>query len=111
MLAFVSSFSSIAFLRGAERLGKTIRSSSRDILISSYSKKNNHGKTFGFHKMMDIAVELTGALILLFIFMFFTKNENIIKDIFIWTIIPGVIASIIVMFFIKDVPKTVEKKR
>jgi MFS family permease len=105
LLAFSSTFWGIAALRGTERMGKAIRSASKDTLISAYSKEKSHGKTFGFHKMMDIAGELTGALIIFIIFFFFAQNEIIIKDIFIWTIIPGVIATFIAWYFVQDVPR------
>ncbi|MCF6173544.1 MAG: MFS transporter [Campylobacteraceae bacterium] len=104
LLAFLGTYISIAFLRGAERMGKAIRSASKDSLISSFSKKGEEGKTFGFHKMMDMAGELSGSLIILVIFMFFTKNQEVIKDIFLFTIIPGLIATLIALFFVKDAP-------
>ena len=102
---FSSTFYSIVFLGGAERMGKAIRSASKDSLISFYAKDKSHGKTFGFHKMMDIAGELSGALIVFVVFIFFKEDENIIRDIFAWTIIPGFIASIIIIFFVQDAPK------
>jgi len=104
LLAFSNTYISIAFLRGTERMGKAIRSAPKDSLISSFSKKGEEGKTFGFHKTMDVAGELSGSLIILIIFMFFTKNQEIIKDIFLFTIIPGLIATLIAFFFVKDTP-------
>ncbi|MDH4944586.1 MFS transporter [Sulfurimonas sp. C5] len=109
MFAFADTFISIAFLQGVERMGKAVRSASKDMIISAYSTANKHGKTFGFHKMMDIAGELVGALIVFIIFLIFIQNEILIKDIFLWTLVPGMIATTIVIFFVQDVPK-VEKK-
>ena len=109
LLYFSSTFYSIVFLGGTERMGKAIRSASKDSLISTYAKDKNHGKTFGFHKMMDIAGELSGALIIFGIFYLFKEDENIIRDIFAWTIIPGIIATAIIIFFVQDAPKK-EKK-
>lgn len=105
LLAFSETFSSVAFLRGSERLGKSIRSASKDSLISFYAKENSHGKTFGFHKMMDIAGELSGALIILILFLYLAKDENTIRLIFEFTLLPGLLAVIIMIFFVKDVPK------
>lgn len=104
LLAFAHGFGSVALLRGVERMGKSVRSASKDALISHYVKEKAHGKTFGFHKMMDISGELSGALIILVVFIFFAKDESTIRDIFLWTIVPGVIATFIAIFFVKDAP-------
>ena len=109
LLYYSSTFSSIVIIGGTERMGKAIRSASKDSLISLYAKDKSHGKTFGFHKMMDIAGELSGALIIFVIFYFLKEDENLIRDIFAWTIIPGLIASVIIMFFVQDAPKKVKK--
>ncbi|WP_297485745.1 MFS transporter [Sulfurimonas sp.] len=110
LLAFSTTFTSVALLRGVERMGKAVRSASKDSLISSYVKNNSHGKTFGFHKMMDISGELSGALIIFLIFMFISKDEHSIRTIFELTIIPGLIATFIALFFVKDAPKKKKKE-
>ncbi len=109
LLGFSETFSSVAFLRASERLGKAVRSASKDSLISTYAKENSHGKTFGFHKTMDIAGELSGALIIFILFLYFAKDENTIRLIFESTIIPGFLAVFIMNFFVKDSPKTTTK--
>ena len=58
LLYFSSSWVSVALLRGLERVGKSVRSATKDSLISAYSPKNKSGKNFGFHKTMDIAGEI-----------------------------------------------------
>jgi MFS family permease len=108
LLAFSSTYIDVVALRGVERIGKAIRSASKDSLISYYVKEKSHGRTFGFHKMMDIAGELTGALIIFTIFMFLTRDENVIRDIFAFTIIPGFISTFIVLVYVKDSPQRVK---
>ena len=109
LLAFSTSFVSVALLRGVERMGKAIRSASKDVLISHYVQNKEHGRTFGFHKMMDIAGELSGAFLIFLIFLYIPKDEHSIRMIFELTVIPGFISVFIVMFFVQDVPKQ-EKK-
>ena len=111
LLSFSTTFMSVSLLRGVDRLGKAIRSASKDTLISASVKNGAHGKTFGFHKMMDIAGELSGALIIFFIFMFIAKDEAIIRDIFKFTLLPGLIATFLAFFYIKDKTKIVEEKK
>jgi uncharacterized membrane protein YeaQ/YmgE (transglycosylase-associated protein family) len=74
-------------------------------MIAQYSKEKASGKTFGFHKMMDIAGELSGALILFCLLLFFGQSETVMRNIFYSTLLPGVIGLVIVVFFVRDVPK------
>ncbi len=110
LIALSYGWKSVAALRGIERLGKGIRSAPKDLLISKYAKSKAEGKTFGFHKTMDIAGELSGTLILFAVLLFWGESEDILRTIFIATLLPGVFALIIVTFFVKDVPKTLSYK-
>ena len=111
LLAFSNTYQSVALLRSIERMGKATRSASKDYLISTYSKKNESGKTFGFHKMMDIAGELFGAITVFCIFYFYGSSEDILRNIFLLTIIPGIIGVFIVSFFVQDEHKKTENKK
>ncbi len=102
LLAFSSTYQSVALLRSVERMGKAVRSASKDSLISIYTKKNESGRTFGFHKMMDIAGELFGAIVVFGIFYFYGTDEDILRNIFLLTLIPGIIGVLIVSFFVHD---------
>ena len=110
LLYFSSSWVSVALLRGLERIGKAIRSATKDSLISAYSKKGKSGKTFGFHKTMDIAGELTGSIIAFLALFYLGQSEGVFKSIFAFTLIPGILAVIIVAFFVQDVPYNAKKK-
>ena len=111
LLAYTSSWQSIAALRGLERMGKALRSASKDTLISSYAKKNQSGKTFGFHKTMDIAGEMSGAIIAFFALWYLGKGDEVFQNIFLFTFIPGVLSIIIVVFFVQDIPYTKREKK
>ena len=103
LIAFTNSWQGIALLRGAERMGKAIRSATKDSLISVYSG-NKSGKSFGFHKMMDVAGEMSGAIIAFGMLYFFGKSPEVFKNIFLATLIPGIIAVVIAAFFVADAP-------
>ena len=98
-------YQSVAALKALERLGKGLRSAPKDLMISEYSKANASGKTFGFHKTMDIAGELSGILILFAVLWFFGQSETVIRTIFYATLLPGIIGLVIVAFFVRDIPK------
>ncbi len=105
LLYFSNSWISIATLRGVERVGKAIRSATKDSLISAYSQKGKSGKTFGFHKTMDISGELSGSVIAFGALYFFGQNAEVFSTLFAWTLLPGIFAVIIVIFFVQDTPK------
>ncbi len=111
LLMFSPTYTSVATLRAIERMGKAVRSASKDSLISHYSTKNKAGKSFGFHKMMDVAGEMSGALVIVTVFYFGKHDEALIRDIFGWTLIPGLIATAIALFFVKDAPKKEKKSQ
>jgi len=111
LLYFGNSWESIATLRGIERVGKALRSATKDKMISEFSEKKS-GRTFGFHKMMDIAGEMVGATIVFIILFFSGKSIEIFKSIFAWTLLPGILGVVIVVFFVDDVPyKKEDRKR
>lgn len=105
LLYFSQSWQSIALLKGAERLGKGVRSAPKDLLIASYTKERAEGKTFGFHKTLDIAGELSGTLLLFGALALFGQSEETIRTIFIATMVPGVVSLVMVLFFVKDIAK------
>ncbi len=109
LLAFSHSWQSVAVLRALERMGKAVRSASKDSLISEYSGGKS-GKSFGFHKMMDVAGEMSGALIAFGVLYFFGKNESTFRELFAWTLLPGLISVIIAAFFVKDTPYKQKRK-
>ena len=103
LLTMSGSWQSVATLRGVERVGKAVRSATKDSLISAYSNGKS-GKTFGFHKTMDIAGELTGSLIVFALLFYLGESETLFRNIFAFTLIPGLITVVIVLFFVKDAP-------
>jgi MFS family permease len=105
----VGSWQGVATLQSSERLGKAFRSASKDSLIAAYTDKNESGKTFGFHKMMDIAGELFGATLVFVVLFYLGESESIIRMIFAATILPGLIAVVIVVFFVEDAPYVSKK--
>jgi MFS family permease len=96
-------YQSVAALKALERVGKGLRSAPKDLMISACSKTNASGKTFGFHKTMDIAGELSGTLILFALLWYFGQSETVIRNIFYATLIPGLAGLAVVAFFVKDV--------
>ncbi|HFD87939.1 MAG TPA: MFS transporter [Gammaproteobacteria bacterium] len=106
MLALTHGYVGVAAMRGIERMGKAVRSAPKDALISAYSEAKKSGKTFGFHKTMDIAGELGGAALIFLVLSQVMLDKESIRLIFASTLIPGLIATAIALFLVKDVDQS-----
>jgi MFS family permease len=98
-IAFSPSWQAVLGLKTIDRIGKGLRTSSRDTLISYYAIEK--GKAFGVHRAMDTLGAVIGTLIAsLLLFLAWSYSEIIFFSIF-----PG-ICAIILIFLIKDVDPT-----
>jgi MFS family permease len=91
----------IFFARTIDRLGKGLRTSARDALLSDESTPENKGKVFGFHRGMDTLGAAIGPFVALLFLWLLPGNY---KWLFILAFIPGLIA-VFLTFFIKDKAK------
>ena len=110
LLGFSQSYKSVAILRSLERIGKAIRTAPKDSMLASYGEKKT-GRTFGFHKMMDIAGEFTGTLVLFILLLYLGTGEETVRNIFFSTAVPGIIALAILVFFVEDIKKSPKRVR
>lgn len=96
-------------VRTADRLGKGIRSSARDALLSDETLPENKGKVFGFHRAFDTLGAAIGPFIAL---LYLWNNPEDYKTLFLLAIFPGVV-SVLITLFLKDKNKPVlpEKSR
>jgi MFS family permease len=88
----------IFFSRTLDRLGKGIRTSARDALLSDESTKETKAKVFGFHRALDTTGAAIGPVVAL-IFLFFYPGEY--KWLFLIAFAPGIVA-ILITFFVKE---------
>jgi MFS family permease len=73
LLAFAGNWQLAALLIVIERLGKAIRTPSRDLIISVAAKDMGRGKAFGVHEVLDQVGAVTGPLIASLVL--FTYNQ------------------------------------
>jgi MFS family permease len=97
--AFVINPIQVLVLRFVERLGKGVRTAPRDSLIAASIKKNETGKSFGFHKMMDNSGAILGPLLASLI-LFIRPGD--FKTIFWLGAIPAVFGVAIIIFLVKE---------
>ncbi|MBW2966477.1 MFS transporter [Candidatus Woesearchaeota archaeon] len=96
-------------VRFFDRVGKGIREPPRDALIAASAAKKIRGKSFGIHRMMDTMGAIIGTLISFYLLSRFAASASTYKLIFWLAFIPAVIAVLIIIFFVKDVKKAVDK--
>ncbi|MCX7908154.1 MAG: MFS transporter [Ignavibacteria bacterium] len=88
----------IFIFRTFDRLGKGIRTSARDALLSDESTNEHKGKVFGFHRSLDTFGAVVGPLITLLLISFFIKDYRFL---FILSAIPGLVV-IALCFLLKE---------
>lgn len=84
--------------RSMDRMGKGLRSAPRDALLVAATPAEVRGWAFGFHRAMDHAGALLGALLAtgLLALGFSTRQ------VFAWAVVPGVLAVITILVGVKE---------
>ena len=77
MMGFTNSIWLVAALVIVERLGKALRSPSRDAIVSVVSKGLGSGKAFGLHEFIDQIGAVAGPAFLGLVMLWTTNNFNL----------------------------------
>jgi MFS family permease len=103
-LAFTHFWWDFLALRISDRVGKGIRTAPRDALIADSSKKEESGKSFGFHRMMDTLGAVAGPITAMGLLALMSSYppELTYRLIFLISAIPGFIGVLLVIFLIRD---------
>lgn len=108
LTGMVTSAWEIIVVRMFDRVGKGIRTAPRDALIASASDEEIRGKSYGFHRAMDHTGAVIGpvlaivALLILFTGFGFRDSLAALRWTFILSIIPGSLAVMMIIFFVKE---------
>jgi len=115
LTGIVSAAWQIVIIRMLDRVGKGIRTAPRDALIASSTDENMRGKSYGFHRAMDHTGAVIGPVLaiitLLIIFTGFSIRDPLValRWTFILAIIPGILAVLTIIFFVKEKSPAVSK--
>jgi len=88
----------VAVIRFVDRLGKGVRTSPRDALISLSTPDDVKGKAFSLHRAMDHAGAIIGPLSAIILLKFGMS----LKNLFLWALLPGIITIFIIFFFVRE---------
>lgn len=97
LVAFAGSWGAVLFIRFADRLGKGLRSSPRDVLLADSVGMAQRGMAFGLHRAMDNAGAVVGPILAYLLL----SAEVTLRNIFLLAIIPAVIC-ISLVFWLKE---------
>ena len=97
LFAFATSWTDVLMVRLADRLGKGVRTSPRDALISESVKEARSGRAFGLHRSIDQVGAILGPTIAFLLLPFLGT-----RGLFWISFVPGVLALIVLAFFVQD---------
>lgn len=96
--AAASSWIDAFAVRAADRVGKGVRTAPRDALIADSVPESRVGRAFGLHRTIDQMGAIVGPVA-----AFALLQVVDIRGVFLASLIPGAIAVLILLFFVKEV--------
>jgi MFS family permease len=115
--ALAQTATQVLAIRVTDRIGKGIRTAPRDALLADSAPAEVRGRAFGFHAAADNAGAVLGPLVA-FLFLkvqgvesltatsLGAGDEQAIRNVFWLASIPAAIAVAILIFIVRDVPRT-----
>lgn len=100
VLVAASSWLGVLGARVLDRLGKGIRTSPRDVLVSESAGTQTMGRAFGLHKALDMLGSALGILITFFLLRAILSHFDY-KNLFLISIIPAIL-GLLMFLFIKE---------
>jgi MFS family permease len=108
LVALASTWPQVLAIRFADRLGKGVRTSPRDALLADLVPPERRGRAFGIQRAMDNAGAVVGPLIAAALLKFVFDDE---RSVFLLAAIPGLAAVLLVLFAVKERPRTTAVER
>lgn len=99
LFAAATSFNMVFFAKCVDRLSKGIRASPSDALIADLSTNQTHGKSYGIRQTLYPLGVVVGSLLATGLMMLTNNNY---RTVFLLAAIPGMIALLILLAFIRQ---------
>jgi MFS family permease len=112
LIALTTTWTQVLAVRVIDRVGKGARGAPRDAMLAGWATPTTRGRVYGLQRGMDHLGAVIGpALATLFLVTF----PGQYRTLFLWTIVPGVIAVVLILFVHEDetveVPPTAREAR
>lgn len=101
MIGLAGSWGAVLALRIVDRVGKGLRTSPRDALISDVTGPAIRGMAYGFHRSMDHAGAIAGPLVAAFLLYFLGLS---LRTVFLLAAIPAVVVMLVLAMRLDDAP-------
>jgi MFS family permease len=85
-------------IRAGDRVGKGLRTAPRDALIADSVSESASGKAFGIHRTLDQMGAVAGPIAAFALLQFVD-----IRGVFLFSLLPGAVAVVILIFAVKEV--------
>lgn len=102
-IALAGGWRGVMSARFIDRFGKGIRTAPRDAIIAESTDKSSLAKAFSYHRAMDTMGAVIGPALSFFLLGIFSND---FRKIFWLSAIPGVIAILLIFFFISEKKKS-----
>ncbi len=114
LLAFVTTWQHVLFLRMADRTGKGLRGAPRDALIAASVPASERGFAFGFNRAADHLGAVIGPVIAFVLLSFIAADPESptardYQHVFLFASIPVLIGIFVIAFFVKDEKRPVRE--
>jgi MFS family permease len=107
LLAFVTSWQQVLFVRMTDRVGKGIRGAPRDALLASGVPKENRGLAFGFNRAADHLGAVVGPVLGFILLSYLAVDPQSptareYQQVFLFASIPVAIGLFVIVFFVRE---------
>jgi len=99
IIALAGTWHVVLTSRFVDRLGKGIRTAPRDAIIAESTESTHLARAFSFHRSMDTMGAVVGPAIALILLQLYNNNYKLV---FWLSMIPGAIAVLVIIAFIKE---------
>ena len=99
--AFATHAHHVLFGRAAAWLGRGVRSPAKKALLAADVPPNAYGRAFGFERLMDTVGAIAGPLTALWLL---EKTGHSYQKVFLWTLLPGLIAVASFWLLVRERP-------
>ncbi|MEP6990039.1 MAG: MFS transporter [bacterium] len=105
LVAIAQSATQVLGIRVADRVGKGLRNAPRDALLAESVDPSIRGKAFGVQRTGDHIGGVLGPLIA---YLLLSRHWAEMRTVFWLAAIPGVLSLLVVIMFVRDIPRPAE---